>query len=53
MGLSGKDMGPPKMLSGTHTIPISLGILMGEDMGPIVWVPLTIFGGPIIIGGPG
>ena len=27
-----KDMGPPKMASGTHTIPISLGILMG-----IVW----------------
>ncbi len=29
---SPKDMGPPKMVSGTHTIPISLGILMG-----IVW----------------
>ena len=25
-------MGPPKMVSGTHTIPISLGILMG-----VVW----------------
>ncbi len=34
LGFSGtpKDMGPPKMVSGTHTIPISLGILMG-----IVW----------------
>ena len=34
MGFSGtpKDMGPPKMVSGTHTIPISLGILMG-----VVW----------------
>ena len=27
-----KDMGPPKMVSGTHTITISLGIVMG-----VVW----------------
>ena len=34
MGFLGtpKDMGPPKMVRGTHTIPISLGIVMG-----IVW----------------
>ena len=50
MGFSGtpKDMGPPKMVSGTHTTPIRIP----KDMGPMVWVPLTIFGGPIIIGGP-
>ena len=42
-----KDMGPPKMVSWTHTIPISLGIVMG-----IVWVPLTIFEGPMSLGGP-
>ena len=35
------------MVSGSHTIPISLGILMG-----IVWVPLTIFGGPMSLGVP-
>ncbi len=41
-------MGPPKMVSGTHTMgPISLGILMG-----VVWVPLTIFGGPMSLGVP-
>ena len=27
-----KDMGPPKMVSGTHSIPIFLGIFMG-----VVW----------------
>ena len=27
------DMGPPKMVSGTHTIAISSGILMGIVMG--------------------
>ena len=27
-----KDMGPPKMVSGTHTIPISLGIRKWEGI---------------------
>ena len=28
--LDPKDMGPPKMVSGTHTVPISLGIRKWE-----------------------
>ena len=49
--VSGIFRGPPRtwdtfMVSGTHTIPISLGILMG-----IVWVPLTIRGSHVL-GGP-
>ena len=35
------------MVSGTHTIPIRIP----KDMG-IVWVPLTIFGGPMSLGVP-
>lgn len=30
------DMGPPKMVSGTHTIAISSGILMGIVMGIVM-----------------
>ena len=36
VGFSGthKDMGPPKMVSGTHTIPISIRDSYGNSMGP-------------------
>ena len=52
MGFSGtpKDMGPPKMVSGTHTIPISLGIRKwewyGNSMGPAYHKGVPLLGVP-------
>ena len=51
IGFSGRPQGhgtPENGLSGTHTIPI---IRIPKDTG-IVWVPLTIFGGPMSLGVP-